>query len=67
MLRLVRGAHLRHFLKNYRPPRRAAATENVKVAPICVIKIPRALPNLESGYIDSAFIRLLCRGERGHR
>lgn len=58
MLRLVRGAHLRHFLKIYR---------NVKVAPICVIKIPRALPNLESGYIDSVFIRLLCRGERGHR
>jgi len=53
----MRRAHLRHFPKTYRhffgrtvPPQRALA-EIVKVASICALKIPRALPDLKSGYV----------------
>ena len=54
---LMRGAHLWcHSSRKLSTfftstvPRRVPA-ENVKVAPICAIKTPHALPNLKSGYV----------------
>src|SRR6266446_6820664 len=69
-LRLMRSAHLRHFSKKSIQSKHLLGerpTKKVHVRPSYAIKIPRALPNLKVGYVNSVSIHLLCRGERGQR
>ncbi len=68
-LRLMRSAHLRHFSKKSIQSKHLLGerpTKKVHVRPSCD-QIPRALPNLKVGYVNSVSVHLLCRGERGQR